>query len=331
MIITKTPFRISFFGGGTDYPVWFKDHGGAVIATTINKYCYISCRVLPPFFEHKSRIIYSLIETVQTIDEIKHPAVRECLRYMKMEKGVEIHHDGDLPARTGLGSSSSFTVGLLHALLALKGEIGSHEQLAKDAIYVEQELIKENVGCQDQILAAHGGFNLIEFAPNQDFKISPITIQIERVKELHSHLLLIFTGFSRIASEIAEKLVKTTAQKKAELKTLHQMVYEGIKILNGRNDLTNFGKLLHESWKLKRNLTEKITTPAIDQVYDLAIKNGALGGKLLGAGGGGFLLLFAKPEMHQKILSALKKFLHVPFQFEHSGSQIIYYKPEEYG
>ncbi|OGR78401.1 MAG: kinase [Elusimicrobia bacterium RIFCSPLOWO2_02_FULL_39_32] len=331
MIISKTPFRISFFGGGTDYPVWFKENGGSVLVTSIDKYCYISSRYLPPFFEYKSRILYSQVETINKIEDIKHPSVRECLEFMKIKKGMEIHHDADLPARTGLGSSSSFTVGLLNTLNALKGKIISQNQLAKDAIHVEQNLLKENVGCQDQIAATYGGFNLIEFKDGQEnFRVYPITIKSERLTLFHSHLMLIFTGFSRIASEIAKELVQTTHQRKKELKIIHQMVNEGLKILSGNGNILEFGKLLHESWKIKRGLTSKITTPAIDEIYSEALKAGAKGGKLLGAGGGGFVLLFAEPAVQPKIKARLKKFLHVPFQFENSGSQIIFYKEDQY-
>ncbi len=328
VIISKTPFRISFFGGGTDYPGWLKSHEGAVLSTTIDKYCYISSRYLPPFFDYKTRLVYSSIEFVKSTNEIKHPSARECLNFMKVDKGVEIHHDADLPARTGLGSSSSFTAGLLNCLYALKGQIVSKEQLAKDAISVEQDWIKENVGCQDQIAAAYGGFNLVEFKPEQNFRISPVILQQERLEEFQSHLLLVFTGFSRIASEIAEKLVKTADQKQKELEAMRQMVYEGLRILSGKNDLGDFGKLLNESWKIKRGLADNITTSQIDQIYDRAMKAGALGGKLLGAGGGGFLLLFVRPEHQPKVKSALTEFLHVPFKFEYSGSQIIFYKPD---
>ncbi|MBI2118323.1 MAG: kinase [Elusimicrobia bacterium] len=330
MIISRTPFRISFFGGGTDYPVWCDENDGAVLATTIDKYCYVTSRFLPPFFDHKFRIAYSLIEHVKDIRQIKHPSVRECLKFMKISKGIEIHHDGDLPARTGLGSSSSFTVGLLNSLYALNGQLVSHKQLARDAIYVEQKLIKENVGCQDQISAAFGGFNLIEFKPGEDFRIYPVTIKSERLKDLHKHLLLIFTGLSRIASEIAGQLVKTASQKKKELKEIHQMVYEGVEILNGKRELSDFGRLLHESWKIKRSLSSNISTPLIDQIYLTAMKEGALGGKILGAGGGGFILLFAKPQDHKRIKAKLKGLLHVPFQFENTGSQIVFYRRDEY-
>lgn len=330
MIITKAPFRISFFGGGTDYPAWYRVHGGAVLAATIDKYCYLTCRYLPPFFDHRTRISYTLIELVKEFDEIKHPSVRECLKYMAIEKGVEIHHDGDLPARTGLGSSSSFTVALLQALYALKGRLVSNRQLAADAIHVEQDIIKENVGCQDQILAALGGFNLIEFDANPDFRVQPVTIAKERADLLAKHMLLVYTGQSRIASEIAGELIKQTAKRKTELTAIHQMVFEALKILYSNRELAEFGKLLNEAWKLKRSLTDRISNPLVDEIYETAMKNGATGGKLLGAGGGGFVLLFASPDRQEKLKEALRRFLFVPFGFESSGTQIIYYKRDEY-
>ncbi len=330
MIITKTPLRISFFGGGTDYPVWFNEYPGAVLATTIDKYVYITCRYLPPFFDYHSRISYTLIELVKEIAEIKHPSVRECLKFLEIAKGVEIHVDGDLPARTGLGSSSSFTVGLLHSLFALKGKMVSHAQLAQNAIHVEQDLIKENVGCQDQILAAHGGFNFIEFQKGSDYNIQPVTISHARLDDLRSHLMLIFTGFSRTASEIAHDLIQSAGKKKSELTTIYNMVFSAIKILNGAGDIADFGRLLHENWLLKRSLTNKITTPAIDEIYETAMKNGALGGKLLGAGGGGFMLIFARPEQQPQIKAKLDKYLHVPFNFDNTGSQVVYYKLDEH-
>lgn len=329
MIIVKTPLRISFFGGGTDYPAYFEENSGAVLATTIDKYIYITCRYLPPFFEHKSRIVWSLVETVQDKSEIKHPSVRACLEFMQINKGVEIHYDADLPSRTGLGSSSSFTVGLLNSLYALKGTMVSKEQLAKDAIYIEQEVLKENVGCQDQILASSGGFNLIEFLTNGEFRITPITINKERLELLQSHLMLVFTGFSRTASEIVADLVKRIQDKKQELNFMHQMVFEAIKILNRNDDLREFGKLLDETWKFKKKLSEKITLPVIEEIYKKAKNVGAIGGKILGAGGGGFMLIFAEPETQPRIKAQLAKFLYVPFQFENIGSQIVYYSPEK--
>lgn len=326
MIISRTPFRVSFFGGGTDYPRWYEEHRGAVLATAINKYCYITCRYLPPFFEYRSRILYSKTEHVHTVDEIQHPAVREVLRYLNITRGVEIHHDGDLPARTGLGSSSSFTVGLLNSLYALKGQMVSHEQLAREAIHVEQNMCKENVGCQDQMLAAHGGFNHIEFGGRDHLRITRVTISRERIKELESHLMLYFTGFSRTASEIAAHQIQNIPNKQTELHRMHEMVNRAVELLTG-DDLRKFGGLLDESWQIKRELSTKISTPHIDDIYAAARSAGAIGGKLLGAGGGGFILLFAPPECQKKIKEKLKELLLVPFQFENSGSQIIFYQP----
>lgn len=330
MIISQTPFRVSFFGGGTDYPVWYRENGGAVLGTTIDKYCYITCRCLPPFFEYKHRIVYSQAELVRDIDEIRHPAVREALSFMKISEGMEIHHDGDLPARTGLGSSSSFTVGLLHALYALKGVMPSKKQLALDAIHIEQDLIKENVGSQDQVLAAFGGFNRVVFSGKNDIEIKCITLKPQRLELLQNHLMLFFTGFSRVASEIAAEQIQQTPNKKRELTEMYRMVDEGIGILNGDNDLSDFGKLLHESWQLKRSLTDKISTPEVDDIYTAARAAGVIGGKLLGAGGGGFMLLFVKPELQPKVREALSGLLYVPFHFETSGSQIVFCEPDLY-
>ena len=326
MIISRTPFRISFFGGGTDYPVWYKKHKGAVLATSINKYCYITCRYLPPFFEHKHRIVYSIVENPQKISEIKHPSVRETLKFMKIDHGVEIHHDGDLPARAGLGTSSSFTVGLLNALYALKGKIVTKRQLALDAIHVEQDRIKENVGSQDQITAAFGGFNKIEFDGNEVFQVQPVTLKGEKIQLLQDNMMLFFTGLNRTASRIAHEQIKKTPEREKELKRMAEMVDEAVDILNENDsDLTDFGKLLHENWMIKRKLTKKITTNEIDKIYNDAIKSGAIGGKLLGAGGGGFILFFVKPEKQQNVMKKMKHLLYVPFKFENLGSQIIYY------
>jgi len=326
MIISRTPFRVSFFGGGTDYPTWFKKNKGAVLATTIDKYCYITCRYLPPFFDHKSRIIYSQMEHVKEIDEIDHPAVREVLRYLKIKEGIEIHHDGDLPARTGLGSSSSFTVGLLNSLYALKGVMPTKARLAEEAIYVEQNMCKEHVGCQDQALAAYGGLNYIEFGGDKHLQVRRVTISEDRVKDLEDHLMMYFTGFSRTASTIAVHQIKNIPKKKKELEAMYQMVQQAMGLLN-KNKLLEFGALLDESWKIKRELSDKISTSNIDQIYDTAKRAGAVGGKLLGAGGGGFVLLFAPPRAQKKIKEKLKKLLLVPFKFENLGTQIIFYQP----
>ena len=328
MIITRTPFRISFFGGGTDYPVWYREHGGVVLATTIDKYCHITCRHLPPFFEHKHRIVYSQIENVKHVEEIKHPAVRAILGWAGCEKGLEIHHDGDLPARSGLGSSSSFTVGLLHALAALEGRYVSKEELAKTAIHIEQRVIEENVGSQDQISAAFGGFNRIEFKQNNTFQVSPIILTKDRMRELQDHLMLCFTGFSRIASDIAKSKIENFKSHEIDLKRMGAMVDESIQVLHSKTcPIDDFGKLLHQSWLYKRSLSDKVSTPEIDRIYEEAKSAGASGGKILGAGGGGFLLLFVKPGLQSRVRDRLKRLVHVPFEFEDSGSRVVLYQP----
>lgn len=327
MIISKTPYRISFFGGGTDYPCWYNKNKGQVLTTSIDKYCYITCRPLPPFFSHKHRIVYSKIEDVQKISEIRHPSVRACLQFMQVKEGLEIHHDGDLPARSGLGSSSSFTVGLLNALYALKGKVVSQDQLAADAIHIEQDLLKENVGSQDQVIAAHGGCNVVTFGDKNHLQVRPLTLSAARLEALQDRLMLFYTGIVRTASDIAGAQIKKTPQCQTELTEMCGMVDRAVDIVNGRADIGEFGRLLHESWKIKRSLTDKISSPVIDAVYASALKSGALGGKILGAGGGGFMLLFAEPGAQPRIKTALKKLLHVPFKFENSGSSIIFYKP----
>jgi len=329
MVTSRTPFRISFFGGGSDYPHYYREHGGAVLSATIDKYCYISCRLLPPFFDHKYRIVYSQREEVNEIANIDHPSVRETLRFLGEERGISINHDSDLPAKTGLGSSSSFTVGLLNALYALKGKIVSKKQLAMEAIHIEQNLIKEYVGSQDQTIVSFGGFNKIEFKSDSSIEVNPVTIDSEKLNYFQSHIMMYFTGFSRIASEIAQHQVKVIPHKKKELRVMHEMVEEAVNILNENNCSYNeFGKLLHESWSLKRDLTDKISTPYIDEIYDAARSAGAFGGKLLGAGGGGFMVFFVRPEEQNKVKEKLKKLLYVPFNFEQLGSQIVYYRPE---
>lgn len=329
MIISKTPFRISFFGGGTDYPAWFEKYGGAVLSTTIDKYCYISIRYLPPFFEHKHRIVYSIVENVRSADAIKHPVVKAILKYFKIDKGVEIHHDGDLPARSGLGSSSSFTVGMLNSIYALKGKIISKSQLAKEAIHIEREVLKESVGSQDQIAVAYGGFNKIIFNNDHDFRVEAVTLHKERIKQLQNHLMLVFTGFSRFASEIAVEQIRNTPNKEKELKVMRGLVDNAIEILNSGKDIAEFGRLLNESWQVKKLLSSKVSNPEVDSLYAKALKYGAIGGKLLGAGGGGFMLLFIRPENRAKVAQGLKGFLEVKFKFEKEGSQIIYYNPQE--
>lgn len=329
MVITRTPFRISFFGGGTDYPAWYREHGGAVLATTIDKYCHISCRYLPPFFQHKHRIVYSRIENVREISEIKHPAVRAVMGWAGCQRGLEIHHDGDLPARSGLGSSSAFTVGLLHAIAALDGKYVTKEELARNAIHIEQNIIKEHVGSQDQISAAFGGFNRIEFRRNESFQVSPVILTRDRIQEFQSHLMLCFTGISRIASKIAKATIRNFRSREREVGEMAAMVDEGISLLQSpTNGLSAFGELLHESWQMKRSMSDKISTEMIDNIYADARAAGALGGKLLGAGGGGFLVLFVKPENQSKVRKRLNRLVHVPFHFDDSGSRVVLYQPD---
>lgn len=328
MIITRTPFRISFFGGGTDYPAWYQQHGGVVLGTSIDKYAYITCRFLPPFFEHSHRVVYSKLEHVNSVDEIEHPAVRTCLQYMGIGQGVEIHYDGDLPARSGMGSSSAFTVGLLNALYALKGRMASKIDLGREAIYVEQEIIRENVGCQDQVLAAIGGFNKIDFLADGRIQPKPVILPRERLQELESHLMLFFTGISRYASDIAGEVIQAAKQGAPNLRLMQQLVDEALSVLYGDGDIEDFGKLLAETWHLKRGLTSSIATSVIDDLYEEAQRGGAIGGKLLGAGGGGFFLLFARPEDQPKIRERLHNVIHVPFAFDHTGTEIIYYNSE---
>jgi D-glycero-alpha-D-manno-heptose-7-phosphate kinase len=329
MIITRTPFRISFFGGGTDYPGWYREHGGAVLATSIDKYCYLTCRFLPPFFEHRIRVVYSKIENCNSLDEIEHPSVRETLRFLDVQRGIEVHHDGDLPARSGMGSSSAFTVGLLHALYALKGRMPGKHQLAMESIQLEQEILKETVGSQDQVTAAYGGFNHITFHPSGEISVRPMILPPARLQELSSHLMLFYTGIRRTAAKVAETYVPSLHSKRRQLRILRDMVEEATSILSGPGDIQAFGDLLHEAWQAKRAMSQSISSGEIDEIYETARGAGALGGKITGAGGGGFLLLFAPPRHHAHIREKLDGLLHVPFNFETSGSQVIFYDQEQ--
>jgi D-glycero-alpha-D-manno-heptose-7-phosphate kinase len=329
MIITRTPLRISFFGGGTDYPIWYREHGGAVLSTAIDKSCYITSRWLPPFFEYQSRVAYSRIENVNENGTIEHPSVRTCLQFLNINEGIEIHHVADLPARTGLGTSSAFTVGLLLGLYALKNQMRDKHALATDAIHLEQDLIPESVGSQDQVSAAYGGFNRINFNQDNSFEVNRVLTAPARLAALEQNLALYFTGFSRIASEIAQEQLRVTPQKTKELQTMLQMVGEAEDIVKTpHRSLDDFGRLLHEGWKVKRSLTQKITNSNIDEIYAAGLDAGALGGKLLGAGGGGFMLFFVPPERREALRLRLKKLLCVPFAFSNRGSQVIVYEPE---
>ena len=328
MIVSRTPFRISFFGGGSDYPAWYTKYGGKVIGTTIDKYCYISCRYLPPFFTYKHRIVYSNMEYVNDISEIKHPAVQGILKSFKTEKGLEIHHDGDLPARSGLGSSSSFTVGLLHSLHALEGKFTSKRDLALEAMHIEQDVLSENVGSQDQILAAYGGFNTVEFHSTGNFDVHPVILPKERLTHFQQHLMLCFTGITRIASTIAKSHIENLEKRKREIQLMQQMTNEAISVLQSETaSIEEFGRLLNEYWEYKKSLSDKVTTPEVDEIYKAAREAGAIGGKLLGAGGGGFMIFFAKPEIQRKIRERLKNLVHVGFRFDFSGSKIVVYEP----
>ena len=331
MIISRTPHRISFFGGGTDYPSWYLDYGGKVLGVAIDKYCYITCRELPPFFKHKFRIAYSKVEMESNIDKIQHPSVRETLKYLQVQQGLEIHHDADIPARSGMGSSSAFTVGLLKTLYALDGKVITKEELYKEAIHIEQNLIKENVGSQDQVWAAYGGLNTIEFLQNGKILVEPIIMKEEHLRNFENKFMLFFTGVSRHASVIAQEQIQNTHRNKNELSKMKKLTDEAYKIIaSGKDDFVDFGRLLNETWQLKRKLSSKITTRDIDDIYETAIKSGAVGGKLCGAGGGGFIVFYVEPENQKRVKEALSNFLHVPFKFDFSGSEIMVYKPNYY-
>ena len=330
MIISRTPFRISFFGGGTDYPAWYKENGGAVLSAAINKYCYITCRYLPPFFDYKYRIRYYQREETNRIEDIKHPAVRECLIFSKLEKGVDIVHHADLPAQSGLGSSSTFTVGLLHALSALKHEMPTKRELAINAINIEQDKLKENVGSQDQTAAAFGGLNLIEFGGSQEITVRQMILPPPRISEFEQHLMLFFTGFSRTASDIAKEQIELISSKTSNLNQMMLLVTEATALLQNKTDrFEEFGRLLHEQWLVKKQMSSRITNTDINAIYQAGMNAGALGGKLLGAGGGGFILFFVKPELQSQVRQALSNLLYVPARFDHSGSQIIYHSHED--
>lgn len=318
MIISRTPFRISLFGGGTDYPVWFKEHGGAVLGGTIDKYCYISVRYLPPYFRHKSRIIYSTEEWVDSHKDIKHPGVRECLRYLSIRQGMEICHQSDLLARKGLGASSAFIVGLLNALGTLTHQGFNKKTLAEKAVFVEQERIKENVGCQDQYLTALGGFNHLRFNPDGVVEAT----EIEGVSKLQPYLMLFDTGTTRIASEIAAEQIKQIPHREWQLREMQSYVDAALVALRC-GFMNDFGTIMHVNWQLKKSLSPLITNDHIDGIYDTALKNGAIGGKILGAGGGGYMLFFVPPDRHESVKEALN-LRYIPFEFEDSGTQIIF-------
>ena len=324
MIISRTPYRISFFGGGTDYPGWYLKHGGQVLSTTIDKYLYISCRYLPPFFEHRLRLVYSSIEACQHSSELDHPSAREVMKFLGIDNGLELHYDGDLPGRSGLGSSSAFTVGLLNALYAYQGKMISPHRLATESIHIEQEIIKETVGSQDQTNAAYGGLNKIRFRQSGEITVDPITSKQKNIHALDENIMLFYTGIMRTAEEVAKSYVKNIQANEKQLVCMHDMVDEAIEIISNGN-LDNFGLLLNEAWQKKRSLSKLVSNSQVDEIYALALSAGALGGKLSGAGGGGFLLLYVPSEKQPDVKQKLSQLLHVPFSFEPNGSQIIFY------
>jgi D-glycero-alpha-D-manno-heptose-7-phosphate kinase len=327
MIITKTPFRISFFGGGTDLPAFFKEHGGAVISTTIDKYCFVNVRILPPFFEYSSHITYNRQEEVNSVDEIRHPLVREAMRRYGMDR-IRLMYDADLPARSGLGTSSSFAVGMVNAFSCMKEKHAAKRFLADEAIVLEREILKEAGGIQDQIAAAFGGLNKIAFS-GDGYEVTPLIIPVERKQKLNDNLMIFFTGFARFSAEIQKETVSAADKHRSELSEILSLVADAEKILTASGtSLNEFGKLLDYTWRLKRSLSPAISTSLIDDMYDSAIKAGALGGKILGAGGGGFMLIYAEKEYQAQVRKALEKFLFIPFKFENGGSRIIHYEPE---
>lgn len=329
MIITKTPFRMSFFGGGTDIPAYFNEHNGAVLSTTFDKYCYVNVRHLPRFFNYSTELSYSKIERVTSVGDIDHPAIRNAMEMLDMHE-IRLTYEADLPARSGLGTSSSFAVGMLNAFYALKGKYVDKKRLADEAIYLERVLCNEAGGWQDQIAASYGGLNRINFNFN-GYEVLPIIISPERKRQLESNLLMFFTGFTRFSAEIQATNNLTAREKILQLKEMHSLVDEAEKILvNKEADLDDFGRLLDHTWKLKRQTGSKITTSTIDELYARGIEAGALGGKLLGAGGGGFLLFYVQPEYQESVKAAMDNLLYVPFKFENAGTRVIHYAPETY-
>lgn len=330
MIITKTPFRMSFFGGGTDMEAYFKKNGGSVLSTTFDKYCYVNVRHLPRFFEYSNELTYSKIERVSNINAIEHPAIREAMKMLNMQE-IRLTYEADLPARSGLGTSSSFVVGMLNAFYALKGKYADKKKLADEAIYLERVLCQEAGGWQDQIAASFGGFNKINFV-SDGYEVLPLIISPERKKQLNNNLLMFFTGFTRFSSDIQkENASGSVKNKNVMLKEMHSLVDEAEKILvEKKSDLDDFGRLLDYTWKLKRQTGLAISTNSIDDLYTRGIEAGALGGKLLGAGGGGFLVFYVQPSKQEAVKKAMRDLMYVPFEFENGGTRVIHYSPESY-
>ena len=334
MITVKVPLRISFFGGGTDYPSWYREHGGRVLTTTIDKYVYVSVRKLPRFFDHRVRVAYSHVEHTQSVADIKHPVYREALRYTGISRDIEAHYDSDLPARSGMGSSSAFAVGLLHAVSDMRNSFVSPMQLARDAIHVEQNMIGDIVGCQDQVAVAHGGFNLIDFGRDGSISVTPADIDDRYREDLERSMMLIYTGLSRHASEVAKTYARDfDKERERTMQAIQSTVDAGYKHLKG-GDIDAFGRLLDEAWSWKRRLSESVSNERVNAFYTTARRAGALGGKLLGAGGGGFFLLIVRPDCQADVREALRDMTEVPVRFERKGSRTIAYRsngrPERY-
>lgn len=330
MIITKTPFRMSFFGGGTDMESFFRQYGGAVLSTTFDKYCYVNVRHLPRFFDYSTELSYSKTERVTNVEEIEHPAIRNAMKMLDMHE-IRLTYEADLPARSGLGTSSSFAVGMLNAFHCLKGKYADKKKLADQAIYLERELCQEAGGWQDQIAAAFGGMNRIEFNKDGTYDVRPIIIHPDRKKQLNDNLLMFFTGFTRFSSEMQKANATGYAEKIKQLQQMYALVDDAEAVLEDKHgDLDDFGRLLDKTWRLKRQTGGAITTNSIDALYEKGIEAGALGGKLLGAGGGGFLVFYVQPEKKEAVMYAMKDLLHVPFSFEDGGTQVIHYTPEMY-
>lgn len=330
MIITKTPFRMSFFGGGTDMEDYFRENGGAVISTTFDKYCYVNVRHLPRFFDWSTELTYSRIEKVMNVDSIEHPAIRNAMKMLDMHE-IRLTYEADLPARSGLGTSSSFAVGMLNAFYALKGKYADKKKLADEAIYLERELCQEAGGWQDQIAASYGGFNRINFGPN-GYEVLPVIISPERKKRLNDNLKMFFTGFTRFSSDVQkENDVSGTDNKREKLKKMYELVDEAEAVLTDKErNLDDFGRLLDTTWRLKKGTGGTISTNSIDDLYEKGIAAGALGGKLLGAGGGGFLVFYVQPEKQAAVMKAMKDLMYIPFKFEEGGTRVIHYTPESY-
>lgn len=328
MIITQTPFRMSFFGGGTDFPDFYREHGGAVISTTFDKYCYVNVRHLPRFFDYSTELSYARTERVKRVEDIEHPAIREAMKHLDMHE-IRLTYEADLPARSGLGTSSSFAVGMLNAFYALKGKYADKRKLADDAIFLERVLCNESGGVQDQIAASFGGMNRINFNA-EGYTVNPVIISPERKKLLNRNLMLFFTGFSRFSSDIQVAAEKNLKSKQNQLLEMLSLVDDAEKILTSKTDLEEFGRLLDYTWQLKRGITDKVSTDSIDAVYSRALQAGATGGKLLGAGGGGFLLFYVDPDKQENVRKALENLLYVPFEFENGGTRVIHYTPESY-